>query len=304
MILGDSLNLLSNKKFQKENQESIQLVFTSPPFPLAREKKYGNLLGQEYIDWIASYGPGFSKILKNNGSLVIEIGNAWNPSEPTMSTAPMEALLKLKDEGGFHLCQEFICHNPARLPGPAAWVTRERIRVKDSFTRIWWLAKDPYPKADNKKVLTQYSTAMKNLIKKQSYNSGLRPSEHKIGETSFLKENKGAIIPSFLDEKNLNMILKHGEDSLTIANTASMDKSEKKYVDYCKKNNIKIHPARMPHQLCEFFIRFLSDENDIVLDPFGGSNITGAVAERLNRKWICIEKNESYFQSSKSRFYP
>ena len=299
---GESLSVLKDKRFIKKYKNKIQLILTSPPFPLVNKKKYGNLNGSEYIDWIKSYAKPLRNLLKDDGSLVIEIGNTWEKGSATMSTAPMEALLELKKEGGFRLCQEFICNNPARLPGPAQWVTKKRVRVKDSFTRIWWLSKTDSPKADNRKILLEYSDSMKKLIKRKSYNHGTRPSEHRIGEKSFLKKNKGSISSNFINEALLERLLNEGgENALSISQTLS-SADEKKYQAFCQKKGLGIHPARMPEQLVRYFIQFLSDEDDLVLDPFGGSNTTGFVSESMNRNWVSIEIDEDYIEGSKGRF--
>lgn len=282
MFHGKSDLLLKNHPTLLKHKGEIQLIFTSPPFPLNRKKKYGNLQGKEYIDWLSKIYETLTTYLKNDGSIVIELGNSWEPGLPTMSTLALETLLAIKERNDLHLCQEFICHNPARLPSPAQWVTIERIRLKDSFTRLWWLSPSTKPKADNRKVLKEYSKSMKDLLKSKKYNSGKRPSEHIIGDNSFLNNNGGSIHPNVL----------------TISNTISNDE----YINYCKNNNIQLHPARMPKELASFFIQFLTDENDIVLDPFAGSNITGATAEYLNRKWLSIEMNNEYISGSRGRF--
>src|SRR5439155_14560952 len=134
-------------------------------------------------------------LLKKKGSIVIELGNAWEPGRPVMSTLALRALLTFKELGGFELCQEFICHNPARLPTPAQWVTIERIRFKDSYTRLWWLAKTDRPKASNRHVLKDYSPAMLRLLRTGKYNAGKRPAGHDIGKKSFLVNHGGAIPP-------------------------------------------------------------------------------------------------------------
>lgn len=279
--LGLSEEVLRTKTL-RNLKGKIQLIFTSPPFPLNRKKKYGNLQGSEYASRLSSFAPLFSEFLTPDGSIVIELGNAWNSGFPTVSTLPMEALLAFKKAGDLHLCQEFICYNPARLPTPAQWVTIERIRVKDAFTRLWWFSQSPRPKADNRQVLVEYSVAMKKLLKSKKYNPGRRPSEHVIGEQSFLRDNDGAIAP--------NVII--------AANTSSSDS----YLDYCKENGLEHHPARMPVDLAEFFVNFLTKKNDWVMDPFAGSNVTGAVAEKLGRRWISIEPNEEYAKGSIGRF--
>ena len=260
----------------------IQLIFTSPPFPLNRSKKYGNLNGEEYKEWICQIAKDMLPLLTDDGSFVIEIGNAWNPGEPTFSTLPIETLLKIKNDCGLKLCQEFIYHNPARLPSPIQFVNVEKIRVKDSFSRIWWFSRTDRPKANNRHVLKEYSSQMQKLLKSGVYNYGQRPSEHVISKNAFSKNNGGSI-PS-------NVII--------ASNTNSRDH----YLIMCKEKKLRIHPARMPKEIPSFFIKLLTDENDIVLDCFSGSNTTGYCAESLNRKWISIEANNEYFEGSRFRF--
>lgn len=260
----------------------IQLVLTSPPFPLKRAKKYGNKNGQEYLDWLCGIGDAIIPLLTENGSIVIEIGNAWNPGEPTYSTLPLETLLEFKKRCGLNLCQEFVYFNPARLPGPIEWVNKKRIRVKDSFTHIWWLSRTSNPYADNREIKEMYSKQMQKLLASGKYNSGIRPSEHNISETAFSIDNGGAI-PS-------NVII--------ASNTSSKDP----YLDGCKKQGLEIHPARMAPAIPEFFIKFLTHEHDIIYDCFSGSNTTGSAAEKLQRHWIASEVNEQYYNGSKFRF--
>jgi site-specific DNA-methyltransferase (cytosine-N4-specific) len=259
-----------------------QLIFTSPPFPLNRKKKYGNKTGTEYLEWLANLANPLGDLLTEDGSLVVELGNAWVPGEPVMSTLALEALLEILKKGGFNLCQQFVAYNPARLPSPAQWVNVDRIRVKDAYTNVWWMSRTTRPKANNRKVLTPYSPSMEKLLEKQEYNAGRRPSEHKIGETSFLTDHGGAIPPNVLK----------------ISNTISTDA----YRAYCRANDLKLHPARMAPELSEFFVKFLTDKDDLVIDPFGGSNTTGATAESLERQWIAIEPQRDYIEGSKGRF--
>ncbi len=278
---GSVEQVLNSKKFQKYKNK-VNLIFTSPPFPLNRKKKYGNLQCQEYLDWFAGLALLFRDYLKKNGSIVIELGNSWVTGKPVMSTLALKALLAFLEKGEYHLCQQFVWYNTAKLPSPAQWVNIERMRVKDSFTHIWWMSKTPYPKADNRKILEEYSQSMKNLLKNKKYNSGKRPSEHVIGKNSFLLNNNGSI-PS---------------NVLVSANT----QSKSNYQRYCRREKLTPHPARMPIDIPNFFIKFLTKPKDLVLDPFGGSNTTGESSEKLDRKWISIEPETSYIKGSKGRF--
>jgi site-specific DNA-methyltransferase (cytosine-N4-specific) len=123
---------------------------------------------------------------------------------------------------------------------------------------------------------------MNRLLDTQEYNAGTRPSEHRIGKKSFLTRHAGAIPASVLSFSN--------------------SRSNDAYLDYCKEHKLERHPARMPKGLAEFFIKFLTKENDIVLDPFAGSNTTGAAAESLKRRWIGVEAEQKYAIGSQGRF--
>lgn len=303
LFAGDSFQALAHPPLTKYRGK-VQMVFTSPPFPLNRKKKYGNLVGEEYVEWLAAYAPLLIDYLTADGSIVIEVGNGWDEGQPTVSTLAIEALLAFKKRGGLHLCQEFICFNPARLPSPAQWVTIERCRVKDAFTRVWWMSPVPRPKADNTRVLTEYSGAMKKLLERGTYNPGTRPSEHQIGESSFLSNNGGAIPPNVLMPSAASLarefVLTQVEttDILPIANTSTADP----YQQYCRENGIRQHPARMPMKLVQFFLDFLTEPGDLILDPFAGSNTTGFVAELCQRRWVGIEADEHYAETSEERF--
>jgi site-specific DNA-methyltransferase (cytosine-N4-specific) len=281
LFVADSSKMLETA-WGRDLRGKVNLIFTSPPFPLNKRKSYGNKAHDKYKEWLAGFSLLFKELLAPDGSLVIELGNAWQSGEPVMSTLSIEALLELKKRGDFYLCQEFIWNNPARLPSPAQWVNIERIRVKDAFTRLWWLSPTTRPKASNRNVLQKYGKDMERLLRRGKYNHGTRPSEHRIGEKSFLTRNDGSI-PS---------------NVLTISNTANIDP----YLAYCQEHNIKSHPARMPPALVEFFIKMLTDEGDLVLDPFAGSNTTGYVAEQQGRRWTSIEIIEEHARASKARF--
>ncbi len=260
----------------------INLIFTSPPFPLITDKEYGNKRGSEYLDWLVAIFTRLSKLLSDDGSLVVEIGNTWNPSEPSMSLWTLRTLIAIAEQCDLKLCQQFVWENPNRLPGPAAWVTKSRLRLKDSHTHVWWFSKSPHPKVYQERILKPYSEAMNRLFKNGKYNHGTRPSEHVISEKSFLREYSGSIPGS-------TFILGNAQNS-------------NEYISWCNQCNVCIHPARMPQRLATFFVNFLTDVNDTILDPFAGSNTSGHAAELLKRKWIGTECCLDYAIGSYGRF--
>jgi site-specific DNA-methyltransferase (cytosine-N4-specific) len=189
-------------------------------------------------------------------------------------------------------------YNPAKLPTPAEWVTIRRERVKDAVNTVWWLSVSPHPKANNRRVLKPYSEAQHALMK-NGYTSKLRPSEHQIS-TKFGTDNGGAIPPNIIGDTDFEYPIGEAVPVNVIAasNTSSNDTYQKR----CREEGIQPHPARFPSALPEFVINLCTEEGDLVLDPFGGSNTTGFVAQRLSRRWLTIELNEEYLKGSKFRF--
>lgn len=299
--LGDALELLPKTK-----TNSVDLICTSPPFALLRQKAYGNVHSEEYVEWFMEFAKEFARVLKPKGSLAIDIGGTWVKGYPIRSLYHYELLLELcrpeaEGGGGFHLAQELYWYNPAKLPTPAEWVTVRRERIKDAVNTIWWLSLDEHPKANNRRVLKPYSEAQKRLMR-DGYKPKLRPSEHDISD-KFGKDNKGAIPPNLIDglEEDQEEI---GEPVLVPVNviSASNTASNSKYLRLCRANNIKPHPARFPRALPEFVIGLCTEEGDTILDPFAGSNMTGYVAEQMGRRWVSLEMEEEYLKGASYRF--
>lgn len=275
---GDSIELL-----RQVEDNSIDLIMTSPPFALLRKKEYGNEEQNNYVQWLARFAEEAYPKLKETGSLVIDLGGAYERGIPIRSLYNFRVLIHFCDILHYHLAEEFYWYNPSKLPSPIEWVNKRKIRAKDSVNTVWWFSKGTNPKSDVRKVLTPYSDRMKELIKdpQKFYKAKERPSGHNISY-GFANDNGGAI-PSNL---------------LQISNS----ESNSKYLFHCKSLGIKAHPARFPSKLPEFFVKMLTDEGDTVVDIFGGSCTTGEVCERLNRKWMCFELDRQYVANSVFRF--
>ena len=275
IVHGDSIEALAAYP-----SESVDLIMTSPPFGLVRKKDYGNVEASEYVDWFKPFAAAFRRVLKDSGSLVIDIGGAWNKGYPTRNLYHFKLLVMLCEEVGFHLAQDFYWWNPSKLPTPAEWVTVRRIRVKDAVNTVWWLSKTPWPKASNRRVLQPYSPSMQELLAK-GYTAKKRPSGHDISE-KFSIDNGAAIPPNLI----------------AIPNT----ESNSFYLRYCEEKGFKPHPARYPAELPEYFIRMLTEPGELVIDPFAGSCVTGEVCERTERRWACIEVVRDYCEAALGRF--
>jgi site-specific DNA-methyltransferase (cytosine-N4-specific) len=278
-FLGDALDVL-----RELADESVDLIVTSPPFPLTFQKRkpYGTVRIDEYIAWFLPIADQCKRVLAPAGSFVVDIGGVWNRGAPTRSLYQYHLLLALHDKVGFHLAQDFYWYNPGALPAPAEWVNVRRIRTKSAVNLVWWLSKTAWPKADNRRVLKGYSPDMLRLLER-GYRAKARPSGHTI--TAKFTRNHGGAIPSNLIELGNN-------------------DSNGEYLQRCRAAGLAVHPARFPRGLPEFFIKLCTEPGDLVLDVFAGSNITGEAAENLDRRWIAIEIAEEYLEGSKFRFPP
>jgi DNA modification methylase len=275
---GDSLELL--KEFP---DDSVNLVMTSPPFALLRKKEYGNKEQHEYVEWLAEFAKVVLKKLTHDGSFVLDLGGAYQRGIPSRSLYNFRIPIHFCDDLGFHLAEDFYWYNPSKLPSPIEWVNKRKIRAKDSVNTVWWFSKTENPKADVTKVLTEYSDRMKKLLEdpEKFYGAKKRPSGHDIGK-GFGKANEGAIPSNLLQIPN--------------------SESNGVYMAGCKAIGVKSHPARFPAKLPEFFIKFLTDPGDLVVDIFGGSNTTGMVAESLDRRWAAFDMEMDYVAASSFRF--
>lgn len=280
---GDAYVANSIDFLKTMQDDSVNLFITSPPFALQRQKEYGNKSEEDYVNWLSEFAELIFKKLRSDGSFVLDLGGAYQKGKPTRSLYNYRVLIKLCDEVGFHLAEEFFWHNTSKLPGPIEWVNKRKIRVKDSVNTVWWFSKTEWPKSDVRKVLVPYSERMRKLISDPDsfYTPKKRPSGHDIS-SSFGIDNGGSI-PS-------NLLQISGSEATS------------NYLNLCKALGIKAHPARFPAGLPEFFIKMLTDTGDLVVDIFGGSNTTGYVAENLERKWIAIEQRLDYLGASFLRF--
>jgi DNA modification methylase len=275
---GNSLDLLDSLK-----DDSINLVMTSPPFDLLRQKSYGNRNGDDYIEWITQFARKIKDKITDDGSFVLDLGGAYQRGFPVRNLYNYKVLIKFVEELGFFLAEEFFWYNSSKLPSPIEWVNKRKIRAKDSVNTVWWFSKTEFPKADVTKVLVPYSDRMQKLLKdsKKYYDPKERPSGHNISE-GFNKDNGGAIPSNLLQIPN--------------------SESNSKYLKYCKAVGVNGHPARFPGKLPEFFIKFLTEPDDIVLDIFGGSNTTGEIAENLGRQWLYCDLDRDFVSASVFRF--
>lgn len=265
------------------DDESVNLLFTSPPYPLQRPREYGNVSEDQYVDWFMRIAEQWPRKITRDGSIVINLGEVWNQGVPNLSLYQERLLIRLHDELGLKLCEKFYWHSPTKLPVPKTWVAVRRVRVKPSVEQLYWLSPSDHPYASNREVLTPYSRKMiRTIAQGGECRQGIHPSGHDIKIGAYGRDNGGAIPGNILVFPNME--------------------SNTQYVRSCKEHGLSVHPARFPAKLPSFFIRFLTRPDDLVYDPFGGSGVTAQEAEILGRRWITSEIIREYVEGSRYRF--
>jgi DNA modification methylase len=284
---GDALGLL-----RQPPAESIDLVLTSPPFALVRKKAYGNEDAEHYADWFLPFAAEVRRVLRPFGSFVVELGWAYQKGRPVRSLYNIETVLRLCKEQGWVFIQEFYWNNPSKLPTPVEWVARRRIRVKDTVSPLFWLAKVANPKAD----WTGVKPPGRDPRKGRSRTEG--PVLASADIPAILLWN-GPPFDAYPDLSTLDFVAVP-TNVITLANTDS----NSQYLRYCRAVGITAHPARFPARLPGFFIEGLTEPGDLVADIFAGANMTGAASEKLNRRWLAFELNRDYLAASAFHFLP
>jgi DNA modification methylase len=267
-------------------RESIELVYTSPPYPLLRAKEYQvgeDRSSKAWIDWMLRLAEGWRELLAPGGSMMINVGPVWEPGAPQQSTYIERFLIALEDRLGLRLCQRLAWESKTKLPAPLEWVGVRRVRVKDTVEPILWVAPDPSAvPADNRRVLKPYSKGALRAIANPEDGTHRRPSGFTFGPSSF-RDNGGAIPPALIS-------------------TTGAAASNSGYHRAVRAAGRTAHPATMPIDVADFCIRLGTTENALVYDPFLGSGTTAVAAERLDRRWIGSERSREYIESARIRF--
>lgn len=264
-------------------QQSVQLILTSPPYPLVRKKEYQKEDTQDYLNWITNLAAGWREKLTPDGSLLLNLSDCWNKKEPTLNLYQERLLLQLVDQLGYNLIQRLYWHSPSKIPS-SHWVTVKKYRLNNSVEHLFWLSKSTEPKTRVDRVLKPYGASMLRSLAAGGDRRTQRPSTHGGTQNGFGKDRGGST-------------------PFTLQNWTHAT-SQGDYFAFCRDQDIPLHPARFPKELPEFCVKFLTDPKDTVYDPFGGSNTTGAICEELDRKWITSERSLTYLHGSLGRFIP
>ena len=183
-----------------------------------------------------------------------------------------------------------LLYNPAKMRS-ARVVTVRRIRLRDSVEYVWWLSKTPWPKANNRSVLRPYSKDMVRLNRKGLNAKSAHPVT--VSLRASVRSRQADRSRRTLSRRKSRATCSSLVITRLMTSTPAAARSPAR----------RSHPARFPSALPEFFLKLVTEEGDLVLDPFAGSNTTGAVAESLHLRWIAVDNVLDYLEASKFRFF-
>jgi site-specific DNA-methyltransferase (cytosine-N4-specific) len=265
----------------------ITLCVTSPPYPLARARRYGNVSEAHYVDWICKELEPVVKNLARGGSLCLNVSNdIFEPGMPSRSLYRQRLVLALCDRLGLHLMDELVWHNPTKPPGPVQWASLHRVQLNVGWEPIYWFTNDPKSvRSNNQRVLQEHTEQHLRLIR------GGGEQREKVFSDGSYTLRKG----SFANETP-------GKIPRNVLSFPHVCADQRQYKRDAVAAGLPAHGAPMPLRLASFLVEFLSDKDDLVVDPFGGSFTTAKAAERLGRRWLSTEIMAEYVVGAASRF--
>jgi len=266
----------------------ITLCLTSPPYPLRRSRAYGNPSLDQYIEFVVESLRPIAANLAEDGSICLNISNdIFLPNSPARSIYREKLVIALAEELGLWKMDVFPWENPCKPPGPIQWASKTRQQLNTTYEPIYWFARNPQRvKADNRRVLLPHTDKHLDFIRKggcqehREYSDGA----YRQRPGSFGRETEGRIPRNILRFPH---------------NCPSQSEYKRK----AKALGLPPHGAPYPLMLAIFLIRFLTEEGDLVVDPFAGSLTTGVGAEQTNRRWLLTECMWEYLRGGGERFY-
>lgn len=258
---------------------SVELIITSPIYPINKAKPYGGMNPREWVDYHLRQVESWLPLLSARGSMMFNLGIVWQKGLPVQDLYIERFLIALEDNLGVYLLQRLDWHSPSKVPGPRPWVCKHRLRVKPSVEPILWVGPHPYV-GDNRRVLTPYTPSGRRSMEAPSVN-WQGPSGNSRDTRSYRIDNGGAIPSSLLVAANAG-----GNDA---------------YHRLERTAGHPAHPATMPEGPVDFGIKLATREGDCVWDPYLGSGRTGVRAEKLNRNWIGNDRSLTAMENTAIR---
>lgn len=261
---------------------SVKLVMTSPPYPVV-DRAYGRYTVPEWLEWMHQLAGIWKRLLTDDGTIALNLMDVFVPGTPALSPYIERFTLAAIDDVGLHLAGRMFWHSPTKL-GNIQWTAKAGVRPKNSVEHLLLLSKHPEPAWDINRLDREEFAARSasQLASDRRRGSGVRPGGYDLREDAFARESGGRL-PG-------NLIVAAGASGVD------------RYSRRCREAGLPLHPARFPPALPRRVIQLTTEPGDVVYDPMSGSNVTGAVASELGRRFIASEPLLPYIQGAALRF--
>jgi site-specific DNA-methyltransferase (adenine-specific) len=259
IYLGDC-----KEELKKISDNSVDLIFTSPPYTDQRKNTYGGIRPDKYVEWFLPVTKELRRVLKPTGTFILNIKEKVISGE--RGTYVMELIIEMRKQGWLWT-EEFIWHKKNSYPGK--WPNRFR----DGWERLLQFNKEKKFNMYQDEVMVPTGEWAKTRLKKLS-------NTDKIRDISKVGSGFGKNISNWINREKA-----YPTNVLHLATEC----------------NNKNHSAAFPEELPKWFIKLFTKENDIVLDPFMGSGTTNIVANKMRRNSIGIEIVPEYYQMVKKQ---
>lgn len=259
IILGDCEEILKELP-----DNSVDLIFTSPPYADQRQSTYGGIGPDEYVDWFLPKAAQFQRVLKSTGTFILNIKERVVNGE--RHTYVIELILKMKQHGWLWT-EEFMWHKKNSYPGK--WPNRFR----DNWERLIQFNKSKNFNMYQEAVMVPVGEWAKVRLASLS-------ETDKIRDVSRVGSGFGKNVSNWL-----------GRDMVYPTNVIHM-------ATECANRN---HSATFPVALPAWFIKLFTQPGEVVLDPFIGSGTTALAAVKLGRYFLGIDTNGEYVEEAQQR---
>ncbi len=267
--------------------EPIALCISSPPYPLRKARDYGGPDERQYVDFICAALEPIVRSLLPGGSIVLNLsGDIFESKKPSRSLYLERLVLALNDRLGLALMDRIPWVNYSKPPAPTYWACVNRVQLATAYEPLYWFTNDPdHVRADNRRVLEAHSAQHQRLMalggegRSATYGNGA----YRIRPDSFGRVTAGRIPRNVMERGH-----------------ACSD--TKAYRRQAHAMGLPKHGAIQPTSIPDFFIRFLTEPGELVVDPFGGTVKTGLAAERLGRRWLVTEWMYEYLRGAAEMF--
>jgi len=249
---------------KKIEENSIDLIITSPPYADRRKTTYGGIHPDNYVEWWLEISKELQRVLKPTGSFILNIKE--NVVDGERHTYVLELIIAMRKQGWLWT-EEYMWHKKNSFPG--YWPNR----LRDGWEILLHFTKE--------KKFNMYQDQVKVPIGDWAKTRLENPTEYD-------KERHQSSVGSGFGVKRVNWV----DKDLVLPNNV---------LHLAAETGNKSHSAAYPEKLPEFFIKLFTKPNDLVYDPFMGSGTTAKVSINLNRNFIGSEISEDYYKVANKR---